>query len=79
MIVDDLDIACIFILPCETNPELIVDANAILTFAVTLKCFESVAGRDSEIGKPLCAMQINQLTPCNTLNRSETGNIPVIK
>lgn len=79
MVVDYLYVACISVLPSETEPVLIINANAILTLAVSLKRLESVARRDPEISKLLCAMQIEQLTPHNTLNRSKTRNITVIK
>jgi len=49
VIVDDLDVVGVPVLPAEADPPLIVDANAVLTGAVTLELLQSVARRDAEI------------------------------
>lgn len=47
MVIDDFDI---FRLDCpaEANAVLVVDANGMLTGAVAAKCFQSIAGWNSQ-------------------------------
>jgi hypothetical protein len=39
----------IAVAPHEAHAELIVDANAVLAFSITVQLFQPVAGRDSQI------------------------------
>lgn len=48
--------------PHETNPELIVDANAVLSFAVTLQRLEPVTGRDPQVIQGRSAIQHQKLS-----------------
>ena len=45
MVVDDFDLMRVAVAPHETDPELVVDPNAVLPGAVTLKSFQLVAGQ----------------------------------
>ena len=53
MVVDNLDILGASFCPAEANPKLIVDPNAMLPFAVSLKSFQPISGRTCEITKRL--------------------------
>jgi hypothetical protein len=47
VIVDDLDVVSISAGPTETDSPLVVDANAVLTYALAEKFFEVVGGWDT--------------------------------
>ena len=49
MIVDDLNLFSAAFAPYEANPLLIVDSDRVLSLAVALKCFESIARRLTQI------------------------------
>ena len=51
MVVRDFDIARVAVIPLEAKSELVVDSNAVLVGAVTLKQFQVVAGRDPQVVK----------------------------
>ncbi len=68
MIVDNFHVFHITIVPNETDPPLIIDANAMLAKSITLQSFESVAGRYTQLAQRLCSMQHPQLPQCNPLN-----------
>lgn len=63
MVVRDLDFVGITVLPAETNSILLIDANAVLTFAVTGQPFKAVAWRDRELPKVAHAVQLRELSP----------------
>jgi hypothetical protein len=44
MIIDDFDVLGTRIGPSETNPELTVDADAVLSFPVAFKGFQTIPG-----------------------------------
>jgi hypothetical protein len=44
MVIDNFDLVGISILPFETNPELLVSPDAVLTFSVTAKALQAVTG-----------------------------------
>jgi len=48
VVINYFDIKDIIVLPAEANPSLVVDADAILSFAVTSKHFQTVTGRASQ-------------------------------
>lgn len=45
MVVDDLDRIGAVARPHKTDTPLIIDADAVLTFAIIFQCFEPVGGR----------------------------------
>jgi hypothetical protein len=47
--------------PPETDPPLIVDSNAVLTFPVSCQFFQPIAGRNSQILDRLRRIQHRQL------------------
>jgi hypothetical protein len=49
VIIRNLDIKSITVSPCEANPELIVNPDAELSFALCLQRFETVTGRNSQV------------------------------
>lgn len=49
MVIHDLNVIRIAIKPYEANPSLVVDADAVLTGAISLQRFEAVAGKYSQV------------------------------
>lgn len=54
MIVRDFDIPKILSICYEADSILVINSNAVLTFPVTMKSFQSVARYSSQIPKSLC-------------------------
>jgi hypothetical protein len=42
MVVHNLNIARIFALPAEAEPPLVIDADAALTYSITLQCLQTI-------------------------------------
>src|SRR5262245_19667179 len=53
----DLDMLGIVFSPHKANTVLIVDANAVLSLAITSQSFQSVARRDQQIGQFVRSVQ----------------------
>lgn len=49
VVVDDFDIFCTSVLPNETDPPLVIDADTVLALSVTLELFQAIARWDAEI------------------------------
>ncbi len=64
MVIYDRDIESITILEAKTDTPPIIDANAPLTFAVTVQGFQPVARRDTEVFECICVVQHLQLALC---------------
>jgi hypothetical protein len=54
VVIHDLDVPCLTYAPPETNPPLIINADAMLTASVTVQGFEAVAWRDLKVIDLLC-------------------------
>ena len=49
MVVDDFDMFGTSVFPIETDTPLVIDADAVLTGAISLEQFEMIAGRHTKI------------------------------
>ena len=49
VIIDDLDFVCVTISPNKTDKPLIVDADAVLTFAFAFQRFKSIGRWNAEV------------------------------
>jgi hypothetical protein len=67
------------IAPNETQAPLIVDTNAILTFAIPFQGFEPVSGWNAQIIKPACSVKDFQFTPSSPFNRSKAPDRNILK
>jgi hypothetical protein len=67
VIVCDLDIVGIALLPSEAQPPLIVDAYAVLPFALPSKLLEAISAWDAQVLKRLGCVQHGQLPVDNLL------------
>ena len=48
VVVDNLDFGWSYISPEETNSPLVIYANTVLAFPITLECFKTVTRRGSQ-------------------------------
>ena len=55
-------------LPAEADAPLVVDANGMLAFAVSLECFEAIAGRDGQVPEFGDGVELSEFAQSNPLN-----------
>jgi hypothetical protein len=68
VVVDQLDIFGGSVGPLETDPPLLVDADAVRTGAVALQLLESIARGDPQIAENLGSVKDQQLPEGNPLS-----------
>lgn len=61
MIVGDFYVVGVSIFPAKADAPLLVNADAVLAFAVAGQCFQLVAGRKPKIVEALCAVKLIEL------------------
>ena len=61
MVVDNLNLIRIPVSPPKANAPLIVDANTVLTGAISFQLFKSIARRDSQVVKLLGGVYESEL------------------
>lgn len=74
MVIGDLYLLGGAIVPDKTDPPLIVDPDAVLSFAVALERFEAVAGRRPQIQKPGCRVEHIELAQRHRPDALELGD-----
>jgi hypothetical protein len=65
--------------PEKADTPLIVDPDAILSFAITLQSLQSVARRHSEILKVLGPVKVQELSTRNPFYRAKLRHIQIIE
>ena len=73
VVIHDFDVPCLAFTPPETNPPLIINADAMLTPSVTLQGFEAVAWRDLKIIDLLCRIDGKKFGSRASLWRGHQG------
>lgn len=68
VVIDDTDLAAIAVFPDEAEPPLVVDADAVLSFPVSLQGFQPIGRRDAQIFEMLRVVQHTKFAPCDFLN-----------
>jgi hypothetical protein len=68
MVVDDLDIVCVSRSPAETDPPLLVDADAVLAGAISLELLKAVARRNPEVVEDRRSIEHAELSESDPLN-----------
>jgi hypothetical protein len=63
MIIDDLDVFSAFVRPTETHAELIVYADAMLSFPIPSEGFQTIAGRHPQIIQSTGDFKLTQFAP----------------
>ncbi len=67
VVVDDLDVERVGGAPDEADAPLIVDADAVLTGAIGLECFEAVAWRNAKVGERIGRIENDELSKRDAL------------
>jgi hypothetical protein len=49
VVIRDFDVVGIAVLPPETDPELVIDANTMLPSPIPFEAFEAIAGWDTQV------------------------------
>jgi hypothetical protein len=65
VVVRDLDFVCIIIIPAKAYAILLVNANAVLTSAISAQPFKAVARRNREFREGSNAVELVELTAGN--------------
>ena len=71
MIIHDLNVLGSLVGPTETDSELVVYSDAVLTGSIALEGFESVSRRHAQIVQPPRDFRLAQFTTCNSGDVSE--------
>jgi hypothetical protein len=62
--------------PCETDPELVVDADAVLAGPIPFERLETVSGRDPQIVQTPGDLELTELASRHRLERNESLDAP---
>ena len=80
VVIDDFSLMRAIFLPAEADAPRVVDANGMLALAVSLKSFQSVAGRDGEMFEFGDCMELGQFPQGYTLDvRRERAGFPFLE
>ena len=79
MIVDDLYVVSVSFSPHKTNAPLVIDADAVLPFAVSCQCMKPVSARDTQIHQTFGRVQHQQFPSRRLSNIHEPWDIFVIE
>lgn len=71
MVVDDFDIEgfCSPVGPFETDAPFLIDADAVLPFAVATQSLETIAGQQHQVGVRFCAFENRKALFCLLFER----------
>jgi hypothetical protein len=70
VVVDDLDVERLALTPAKTQALLLVDADAVLTFAIALECLELIAWRHRQVTNICRRIEVLELLARTLLNLS---------
>jgi hypothetical protein len=73
VVIDNFDLVGISILPFETNPELLVYPDAVLTFSVTAKTFQTITRWNGKLSDFSDTIDLIQLALGNRPQRARTA------
>jgi hypothetical protein len=68
VVIDNLDGPWLSVTPVETDPPLVVNADAMQSAPIAVKDFETVARRDPKIFEPFCGIDSEKLGSRSALN-----------
>ena len=67
VVVDDLDVECIGNAPHEADAPLVVDADTVLTGAISLQGFETIARGNAKVGEGIGRIENDELAKRDAL------------
>lgn len=68
MVINDLDVISFVIAPLETNPPLVVDADAILARSIAFEFLKAISWGSEQILKIFSIIEIDQFATSGALN-----------
>jgi hypothetical protein len=77
MIVNDLNVISVAVSPKEAYTPLIIDADAALTLAVALQCFQTIPWRNHQIMQGAGTMEVKQLSTRYSFEGPKTRHVPI--
>ena len=60
VVINNFDLVGVSIAPHETDPPLIVDANAVLSLSISVQRLQTVTRRSSQISQLGCTIELSQ-------------------
>jgi hypothetical protein len=79
VVVNDFDRIRAGFAPDEADPELVVDANAVLAMAVSPKLLQTVAWRDAQIVETGCGIKDGELAVGNAGDAPKPPDLLTLK
>jgi len=79
MVIDDFHLIGIATIPTETDPELIVYPDTVLTATVALKSLQAIPRRNSQVLKVVRTMKQEQFTSGDPFNGAKPSARTVMK
>ncbi len=79
MIIHNFNICRIPVVPDKADPELIVNANAVLPLPVPVQCFEPIPRDRGEIAQFACLIDLNQLAPRDSFDGLKSPDELILK
>jgi hypothetical protein len=78
MVIDDFDVVSLSMVPSETNPELIVDPNAVLSYPVSFKLLKPVSWNRRQVEHAGCSIYLHQFAVGNITDRRKSwARLPI--
>jgi hypothetical protein len=68
MIIHNFDIESVAFTPLETDPPLVINADAVLTRSITAKQLKTIGRRDAQVLQGDCTIQHTQLAESHLLH-----------
>jgi hypothetical protein len=68
VVINNFDLVCISTAPHETDPPLIVDANAVLTLSSSVQRLQTVTRRSGQIAQLRCTIELPQFSTSHPFN-----------
>jgi hypothetical protein len=79
MVVGYFNVTGVSVFPEKTYPPLIVNPDAVLPLTIALQGLKPIARRNPEVLKALGLMKVQELPPCNPLERTKSRHVQVIE
>jgi hypothetical protein len=68
VVINNFDLVGVSIAPHETDPPLIVNANAVLTLSISVQRLQPVARRSGQVAQLRCAIELPQFSTSHAFN-----------
>jgi hypothetical protein len=79
VVIGDFNLKCVAVTPNEADPELIVDPDTMLSFAVALQCFQAISREKSQIRELPGGMYLNEFSLNHLSKPIEAFGISTLK